>query len=112
VKLLVDMNLSASWIDRLARHGFEAFHWSTIGAANAPDDEILTWARQHNLVVLTLDFSAILAAGGIDGPSVVQICTQNLLSDGAVSTSPLPWKRTRRTSSEARSCRLTKAGCA
>ena len=87
MKLLVDMNLSPGWVDRLARHGFEAFHWSTIGAANAPDDEILTWARQHNLVVLTndLDFSAILAAGGIDGPSVVQIRTQDLLSDGAVS---------------------------
>jgi hypothetical protein len=37
VKLLVDMNLSPSWVDRLARHGFEAVHWSTIGAATAPD---------------------------------------------------------------------------
>jgi predicted nuclease of predicted toxin-antitoxin system len=26
VKLLVDMNLSPSWVDRLARHGFEAVH--------------------------------------------------------------------------------------
>jgi predicted nuclease of predicted toxin-antitoxin system len=32
VKLLVDMNLSSSWIDRLARHGFDAVHWSAIGA--------------------------------------------------------------------------------
>jgi len=87
VKLLVDMNLSPSWIDRLAQHGFEAIHWSAIGAATAPDDEILAWARQHNLVVVTndLDFSAILAAGAIDGPSVVQVRTQDLLSDGAVS---------------------------
>ena len=37
MKLLVDMNLSPSWVDRLARHGFEAVHWSTIGAATAPD---------------------------------------------------------------------------
>jgi hypothetical protein len=35
------MNLSPSWIDRLVRHGFEAVHWSTIGAATAPDVEIL-----------------------------------------------------------------------
>ena len=31
MKLLVDMNLSPSWVDRLVRHGFEAVHWSTIG---------------------------------------------------------------------------------
>ena len=31
MKLLVDMNLSPSWVERLARHGFEAVHWSTIG---------------------------------------------------------------------------------
>ena len=86
MKLLVDMNLSPGWIDRLARHGFEAIHWSTIGAATAPDVEILTWANEHRLVIITndLDFSAILAAGAVAGPSVVQLRTQDLLSDGAV----------------------------
>ena len=87
MKLLVDMNLSPSWIERLARHGFEAVHWSTIGAATAPDVEILTWATEHHFVVITndLDFSAILAAGAVDGPSVVQIRSQDLLSDMVVS---------------------------
>jgi predicted nuclease of predicted toxin-antitoxin system len=87
VKLLVDMNLSPSWVERLACHGFEAVHWSTIGAATAPDVEILTWANEHQFVVITndLDFSAILAASAGAAPSVVQIRTQDLLSDGAVS---------------------------
>jgi predicted nuclease of predicted toxin-antitoxin system len=87
VKLLVDMNLSPSWVDRLAQHGLEAVHWPTIGAATAPDNEILARAHQQALVLITndLDFSAILAAGAVDGPSVVQIRTQDLLSDGAVS---------------------------
>ena len=87
MKLLVDMNLSPSWVDRLARHGFEAVHWSTIGAATAPDHEILAWAHQHGSVLVTndLDFSAILAAGVAEGPSVVQIRTQDLLSDAAVT---------------------------
>jgi predicted nuclease of predicted toxin-antitoxin system len=87
VKLLVDMNLSPSWVGRLARHGFEAVHWSTIGAATAPDVEILTWANEHHFVVITndLDFSAILAASARAAPSVVQIRTQDLLSDGAVN---------------------------
>jgi predicted nuclease of predicted toxin-antitoxin system len=88
VKLLVDMNLSPGWIDRLARHGFEAVHWSTIGAATAPDFEIITWADEHDFVLITndLDFSAILAASAGASPSVVQIRTQDLLSDEAVST--------------------------
>jgi predicted nuclease of predicted toxin-antitoxin system len=81
------MNLSPSWVDRLARHGFEAVHWSTIGAATAPDIEILTWANEHAFVLITndLDFSAILAAGGGASPSVAQIRTQDLLSDMVVS---------------------------
>jgi predicted nuclease of predicted toxin-antitoxin system len=87
VKLLVDMNLSPSWIDRLAPHGFEAVHWSTIGAATASDVEILTWANEHGFVIVTndLDFSAILAASAGVTPSVVQIRTQDLLSNEAVS---------------------------
>jgi predicted nuclease of predicted toxin-antitoxin system len=86
VKLLVDMNLSPSWVERLVRHGFEAVHWSTIGAVTAPAVEILTWANEHHFVVITndLDFSAILAAGAVNGPSVVQLRTQDLLSEGAV----------------------------
>jgi predicted nuclease of predicted toxin-antitoxin system len=85
VKLLVDMNLSPSWVERLAHHGFEAVHWSTIGEAMAPDVEILTWANEHRFVVITndLDFSAILAAGAVDGPSVVQLRSQDLLSESA-----------------------------
>ena len=82
------MNLSPSWIERLAHHGFEAVHWSTIGAATAPDVEIVTWANEHEFVLITndLDFSAILAAGAANGPSVVQIRTQDLLSDIVVNT--------------------------
>ena len=81
------MNLSPSRVERLVRHGFEAVHWSTIGAATAPDVELLTWANEHAFVVITndLDFSAILAASAGASPSVVQIRTQDLLSDEAVS---------------------------
>jgi predicted nuclease of predicted toxin-antitoxin system len=82
------MNLSPSWVDRLTRHGFEAVHWSTIGAATASDVEVLTWANEHQFVVITndLDFSAILAACSGAAPSVVQIRMQDLLSDQAVSS--------------------------
>jgi predicted nuclease of predicted toxin-antitoxin system len=81
------MNLSPSWVERLASHGFEAVHWSTIGAATAPDSEILTWANEHGFVLVTndLDFSSILAASAEATPSVVQIRTQDLLSDAVVN---------------------------
>lgn len=87
MKLLVDMNLSPSWVDRLTRHGFEAVHWSTVGAPTAADDEILAWAREHQFVMITndLDFSAILAATSGQAPSVVQVRSQDLLSDAVVS---------------------------
>lgn len=87
MKLLVDMNLSPSWVDRLVLLGFEAAHWSSLGAITATDHEILAYARGYGMVVVThdLDFSAILAASAEATPSVVQIRTQDLLSDETVS---------------------------
>ncbi|HYP68928.1 MAG TPA: DUF5615 family PIN-like protein [Thiobacillaceae bacterium] len=75
MKLLVDMNLSPRWIEMLAGEGIEAAHWSKFGANNAPDSEIMAYAKSNNYVVLTydLDFSAILAATHGEKPSVVQI---------------------------------------
>lgn len=63
MKLLVDMNLSPRWVGLLTGAGFEALHWSAVGAMNAPDTEIMAYARANDYVVLThdLDFSAILA---------------------------------------------------
>lgn len=42
---------------------------------DAPDHDLMAHARTRGMVVLThdLDFGAILAASGGDGPSVVQI---------------------------------------
>jgi predicted nuclease of predicted toxin-antitoxin system len=75
VKLLVDMNLSPRWVEALNAAGFEATHWSNIGAGNAPDEEILGYAAVNNLILLThdLDFGAILAVTNGLKPSVVQI---------------------------------------
>jgi len=63
MKLLVDMNLSPRWVKMLGDTGIEAVHWSTVGAANAPEAEIMAYAGANGYVVLThdLDFSAILA---------------------------------------------------
>lgn len=52
MKLIVDMNLSPRWVGVLANAGIEAAHWSTLGAMNAPDAEIMAYARANNYVVL------------------------------------------------------------
>lgn len=79
MKLLIDMNLSPSWVAVLERAGHEVSHWSSVGAPNALDREILGWARANGVVVFThdLDFGAILAATDADSPSVIQIRTQD-----------------------------------
>lgn len=83
MKLLVDMNLSPRWVNLLADAGFEAAHWSTLGAANAPDAEIMAFAKANGYVVLThdLDFSAILAATHGEKLSVVQIRAEDVSPD-------------------------------
>lgn len=80
------MNLSPSWVRRLARQGFEAVHWATIHSPTAPDEQVLSWAREHEFVLITndLDFSAILVAAGDRAPSVIQLRMQDLLSEQSV----------------------------
>jgi predicted nuclease of predicted toxin-antitoxin system len=79
MKLLVDMNLSPDWVSLLSSHGWETCHWSTIGPGNAPDTVLMTWAREHQQVVLTqdLDFSQLLYTTRESGPSVVLLRMDN-----------------------------------
>lgn len=81
MKLLLDMNLSPSWVPFLRNAGVEAVHWSSIGPANASDRTVMEWARANDCVVFTndLDFSALLAMTRATGPSVLQVRLQDLL---------------------------------
>lgn len=77
------MNLSPRWILHLANAGIEATHWSALGPANAPDAQIMSYAKSNEYIVLThdLDFSSILAATHGEKPSVVQIRAEDLNPD-------------------------------
>jgi predicted nuclease of predicted toxin-antitoxin system len=83
MKLLVDMNLSPRWLKLLSEAGIEAAHWSALGRANAPDAEIMAFAKANGYVVLTfdLDFGAILATTHGEKPSVVQIRSEDVNPD-------------------------------
>ena len=88
MKLVVDMNLSPRWVKVLAQAGFEAVHWSSLGAANAPDTEIMAFARTNDCIVLThdLDFGAILASTQGAKPSVVQIRSEDISPEAVGGT--------------------------
>lgn len=75
MKILVDMNLSPSWIPLLESEGYEAKHWSQIGSPSAPDTEIMQWARDNGFIVFThdLDYGALLFATQTTSPSVIQM---------------------------------------
>ncbi|MHB8069447.1 MAG: DUF5615 family PIN-like protein [Desulfobaccales bacterium] len=83
MKVLIDMNLPPRWVAFFSSTGYESVHWSLVGAPTASDREIMAWARENGYVVFThdLDFSALLATTQEEGPSVIQVRTQNILPE-------------------------------
>ena len=81
MKILIDMNLSPDWAAVLEAENIEAAHWSSIGKPDAPDEEIMRYARENGYVVFThdLDFGATLALTQAESPSVLQIRAQDIL---------------------------------
>ncbi len=81
MKLLIDMNLSPSWVAYLGTRGFESVHWSSVGKPSAPDREIFDYAQASGFVIFThdLDFGTLLARGRANGPSVLQLRSQAIL---------------------------------
>jgi predicted nuclease of predicted toxin-antitoxin system len=80
VKILLDMNLSPSWIACLESGGHSAVHWSSIGSPSASDADIMAWARENRCIVFTndLDYRALLFATAAAAPSVIQIRTEDI----------------------------------
>ena len=80
MKILIDMNLSPEWVTVLTNHGITAVHWSTVGDPRAADALIMDWARENGYVVFThdLDFGAALALTQAEGPTVIQVRTQEV----------------------------------
>lgn len=58
------MNLSPHWEALFHGLQMEAVHWTKLGAIDAPDTEIMTFAAREDFVVLThdLDFGSISRA--------------------------------------------------
>ncbi|MFC1713687.1 DUF5615 family PIN-like protein [Candidatus Poribacteria bacterium] len=82
MKLLLDMNLSPHLADIFIEQGWQTLHWSAVGDPGADDSSIMEWARDNGYTVFThdLDFGTLLAFTHAQGPSVIQVRTQNILS--------------------------------
>ena len=82
------MNLSPEWVPVLAVAGHDAVHWISVGAATAPDTEIMAWARSESRVVITqdLDYGALLHSTGAVAPSVVVIRAEDVRPMAIVSS--------------------------
>ena len=80
MKILLDMNLSPDWVEVLKQGGFDSIHWSEVGEIRATDGEIMNWAQANDYVVFThdLDFGILLAVTQANGPSVIQVRTQDV----------------------------------
>jgi predicted nuclease of predicted toxin-antitoxin system len=85
MKILIDMNLSPTWVPVLEEAGHTVIHWSAIGSSNLSDREVLSWAKTNGYLLFThdLDFGAILAATEAEGPSVIQIRARDISPDHA-----------------------------
>lgn len=81
MKILIDMNLSPDWVKVFEKYDIEAVHWSSVGDPREKDRVIMELARAKGYIVLThdLDFGSLLAATGVETPSVIQVRTQDIL---------------------------------
>jgi predicted nuclease of predicted toxin-antitoxin system len=75
LKLLLDQGIPADAALLFRELGYECWHVSEFGMQQAEDEDILSFARGRDCVVITLDadFHALVAVRGLHGPSVIRL---------------------------------------
>ena len=75
LRLLANMNISPKTVEVLRAQGWDIVRVAQLLPKNATDQQILDLAREQGRTVVTqdLDFSALLALGGHDRPSLVTL---------------------------------------
>ncbi|MBD2149536.1 DUF5615 family PIN-like protein [Pseudanabaena sp. FACHB-1277] len=75
IRLLADVHISPKTVADLQKQGYEIMRSSEVLPANAPDINILEFARTDNWVVLTqdLDFSMLVALSRYSQPSLITL---------------------------------------
>ena len=75
IRLLADVHISPKTVRDLQKQGYEIMRSSDVLPNNAPDINILEFARTDNWVVLTqdLDFSMLVALSRYSQPSLITL---------------------------------------
>lgn len=75
IRLLADVHISPKTVRDLQKQGYEIMRSSEVLPTNAPDINILEFARTENWVVLTqdLDFSMLVALSKYSQPSLITL---------------------------------------
>ncbi len=75
IRLLADVHISPKTVGDLQKQGYEIIRSSEVLPANAPDINILEFARTENWVVLTqdLDFSMLVVLSKYSQPSLITL---------------------------------------
>jgi len=83
LKFLANMNISPLTVEDLKKLGWDIVRVPEIMDIKSKDIKILTYAREHNRVVITqdLDFSSLLALSGYEKPSVINLRVDNARPD-------------------------------
>jgi len=80
LEFLANMNISSLTVKELRKLGWNIIRVSEVLSNKSKDLEILNYARDHNKILIThdLDFSMLLAVGGYEKPSVINLRLENV----------------------------------
>jgi len=83
LEFLANMNISPLTVELLRNHGWNIIRVSEVMNNKSKDKEVLAYAREHNKILITqdLDFSMLLAVGGYNKPSVINLRLENANPD-------------------------------
>lgn len=79
LEFIADMNISPLTVEELRKKGWDIVRVSEIMSVKTKDIEILIFAKKNNKVLISqdLDFSMLLAVGGYQKPSVINLRLNN-----------------------------------
>jgi predicted nuclease of predicted toxin-antitoxin system len=83
LKFIADIQISPLTVEALQKKGYDIIRVTDKLSATASDNEIIQLAYQEQAVIITqdLDFSAIIAKSGLNGPSVISLRVANAKAD-------------------------------
>lgn len=83
IKFIADIHISPVTVDALKKNGYDICRITDKLPATSSDKEITRLAIEERAVIITqdLDFSAIVAQSGLNGPSVISLRVANARPD-------------------------------